>query len=445
MRHRSPHFYEEGSDLPEECRLNQLVDSNLSTEAAVAAEMVEMSLIAPVGRRAVAVFLQRDDCEKLAFERDELMAGLLMESLPAFAHANGGEIVKAFELDRGVELNPTMYSISSDGDGRSFLIRGYMCIHFPAERIVVSAEPSRDGIIITVRSNRDPNAFYRNWETYTRENNTLRGRAFFADGNLIERKKNYSWDSIVLPEETKQIIRLQVQDFISNREALKLYNVKSRRGLILSGEPGTGKTLLGKVLADTLNVSFIWTLPRHIKGPESLGALVALARFVSPTVLFLEDLDLYAEDRHAKGWLGLGELMNQLDGVLDNEDVITIATTNRLEVIENALRNRPGRFDRTIVFGSMQTECRRVMVEKLLSKADILPEDSKHLVNSSDGCTGAQLEEISNTILMLAVSRAKEQGVELNGDAVPVDRKTIDAAIEQILCNRKNGVGFNTA
>ena len=53
-----------------------------------------------------------------------------------------------------------------------------------------------------------------------------------------------------------------------------------------------------------------------------------MARFVSPTVVFLEDLDLFAEDRESSRGGGLGELMNQLDGAIDNEDIVTIATTN---------------------------------------------------------------------------------------------------------------------
>jgi len=62
---------------------------------------------------------------------------------------------------------------------------------------------------------------------------------------------------------------------------------------------------------------------------------------VAPTILFLEDLDLFGGDRESHGWLGLGELMNQLDGASDNEDIITIASTNRIDVVEKALRNRP--------------------------------------------------------------------------------------------------------
>ena len=91
---------------------------------------------------------------------------------------------------------------------------------------------------------------------------------------------------------------------------------------------------------------------------KSFDDFLSLARFVAPTVVFLEDLDLFAQDRQSKDWPGLGELMGQLDGAIDNEDIVTIATTNRLEVIEKALRNRPGRFDRVLRFDTMDEPIR---------------------------------------------------------------------------------------
>jgi len=368
-----------------------------------------------------------------------------MDCLIPFVHAHGGKIVQALDLDYEGDCTVTTVSIPHQEGNRSVLTQGYVFIYFKDERVVVSAQSPGDQIRITVRSNTNAIKFMFFWKKYTREHNHLLGRTFFADGELITRKKPYTWDSIVLPEETKETIRVHVQSFLRNRNTLSLYNVKSRRGLILAGEPGTGKTLLGKVLADTLDYSFIWVLPRHITGAASMSALLSLARFVSPTILLLEDIDVYAEDRAAKGWLGLGELMNQLDGVLDNHNIITIATTNRLEVVENALRNRPGRFDRIVFFGAMAEEGRRLMVARLLSQAAISQEDIEHLIDATEGCTGAQLEEIANTIVIAAVCIAGEQGVELTGQPVPVDRLAIDTAVEQVLGKRRPILGFTPA
>ena len=444
MPHRIYKRIDEGRDSREPSQLPQLADSDLSPEAAAAAYTVDLALIRPLAHRAVSVFLQNDQFENLNFKFDKLMARILMECLQPYIHTAGGEVVKVinFESDAGCNTSACSADVNADGN---FLLEGHMFIYFANERVVVSISQGFGPAEFTIRlcSTGDARTFFNKWESYARAHNSLRGRSFFADGKLIKRENRYSSDSIVMPKDTRETIRMHVEAFLQNLETLKQYNVKQRRGLILAGEPGTGKTLLGKVLADTLNVSFIWALPRHIRTADSFSELLSLANFVAPTVLFLEDVDLYAEDREAKGWLGLGELMNQLDGVLDNEGVITIATTNRLAVIESALRNRPGRFDRVVIFEAMDENCRRVMVERLLSKAAVSRDDVEHLVSATEACTGAQIEEISNTIYISAVSQAAEHGIELAGKAVPVDRSSIDTAIAQVVCNRNSELGFN--
>ncbi len=287
---------------------------------------------------------------------------------------------------------------------------------------------------VAVRSSHDSAAFFQRWLQYAREHNYLRGRAFFADGDLVERDRRYTWDDILLPHKVKRAVQTHVQGFLANRDRLRALGVKARRGLILEGRPGTGKTLLGKVLADTLGVSFLWVTPRHVESPRSFDYILRLARFVAPTVVFLEDLDLFAEDRRGKGWMGLGELMNQLDGAVENEDIITIATTNRLEVVEEALRNRPGRFDRVLTLDTMDETCRRRLLVKLLAKAEVASEDMSYLIASTEDHTGAQLEELANTLYILAVEcDASGSG---NGDGAPptplVSRQSIDETLEEV-------------
>jgi len=251
----------------------------------------------------------------------------------------------------------------------------------------------------------------------------------------------------LLPEDTRRLIQTHVEGFLRNRLRLRNMGVKSRRGLILAGPPGTGKTLVGKVLADTLETAFLWVLPRHIRNLASFEQVMQVARFVAPTVLFLEDLDLFAEERDHNGWAGLGELMNQLDGAVDNEDIVTIATTNRLEVIEKALRNRPGRFDRVVKFEAMDEPCRQRMLAKLLAKAELSARDMNHLVASTTDYTGAQIEELSNTLYILAVDASNDRpdGPDTKPEQVCLDRLLIEAAIEEVRVEREARIGFHVA
>ena len=78
-----------------------------------------------------------------------------------------------------------------------------------------------------------------------------------------------------------------------------------------------------------------------------MPAIFRLARELAPTILILEDIDLYGEEREvARDAERLGELMNELDGMVDNKEIIVFATTNNLIKVEKALQSRPGRFDR---------------------------------------------------------------------------------------------------
>lgn len=447
------HWVENGQAIPGDRKTGQLVDLHLNPEAAAAARATELSFIEPAGRRAVAVFLGLQDYEKFEYMPDETLGNLMLECLPKFIHECEGQIAFATRMsDRGDAVNPILHTVTINERVRSFLREGYLFIDLPNERLAISAEEipvvGRNRLSIVVRSNVDSAGFWQGWQDYARIHSYLRGQAFFADGEIIKRKRTYSWDDILLPDQTRRTIQTHVDGFLRNRKRLKRLGVKARRGLILAGPPGTGKTLLGKVLADTLDVSFMWVSPRHVNGVDCFEAILSVARFVAPAVVFLEDMDLFAEERDHNGWIGLGELMNQLDGALDNEDLITIATTNRLEVIEKALRNRPGRFDRIVKFEPMEAPCRRKLLEKLLAKAAVAPADLNYLVEITADYTGAQVEELVNTVYILAMDKDNDEHADEDGadpTRVFAGRQLIDAALGEFQAERKARFGFHAA
>lgn len=447
-----------------------LVDGNLTSAAKAARDRATMALIPATGRRVTASFLGRDDYEKVEKHFLKPMAAIMLECLPEYVHSRGGQIVWSTRMSNGEEsLNAVLYPIRVDGRDRLLLSYGYLFIYFPDELVVVSAELdySQPRVNVCVRSSVGPGAFFNAWSDYARQHNVFRGRAFFADGVLIERKHACGWDDIFLPDATKQLIRRHTEGFLANLSRLRGLGVKTRRGLILAGPPGTGKTLLGKVLSQTLKgVSFMWVAPRHIESAASFEEIMSLARFVAPATVFLEDLDLFGQEREGNKWIGLAELLNQLDGAIGNQDVICIATTNRPEVIEQALlATRPGRFDRVVKFEAMDPPLRRQFLQKLLAKAVIDPQDAEYLVEATDGYTGAQIEECTNTLYILAAeaenTAAGENTVAENqpGDAagieaasadgdghdISITRQLIDAALDELQVERKARLGFHVA
>lgn len=440
-------FDENGLDKPGS-DTTALADVHVSPEGQRWGQLTQFTFLNDVQHRFTSVYLGKEDYQKVGRESNVLINDLLMECLPRFIHAIDGEIISVLHLEEHAEclISPVLYSLKLDNQTCSIVREGTYLIHFKEERVTVtSKEAGRGGYQIRVCSNMDSSKFLAKWEEYTRQHNYLRTRAFFADGRILERKKTYGWDDILLGDKVKRLIRRHVNGFLSNRDRLKNLGLKTKRGLIFAGAPGTGKTLLGKILADTLDVSFIWVSPRHIQEPSSFEAILSLARFTAPVVLFLEDLDLFAEDRELAGGQGLGELMNQLDGAVDNEDILTIATTNRLDVIEQALRNRPGRFDRVVEFGDMDETCRRLLLEKLLARADISTIDLEHLIQSTRGYTGAQLEELVNTLYLVALEH--QESPSENGDekGISMTRQFMKIALDELRVEKKVRLGFEVA
>jgi len=426
---------------------DELRDADLTPEAQALADRLVLSTITVQEHRLIANFLNDKNYDVEFREMNVLPFNLMMECLPNFVHAHGGQIVFSMRINHNGEINrPKKKNLKINGIQRHILYGGMMFLYFPEKPVVVEVDddPSQDKAIRVMACD-GAGVFFDQWVTFSRRNNYLFGRAFFANGDLIERKRRYGWTDIVLPEETRQAIQTHVGDFLAHREQLKRLGAKPRRGIILSGPPGTGKTLIGKILADTLGVSFLWVTPRHIDSVRSFADLLSLARFIAPTVIFLEDLDLFAEERDRGGWMGLGELMNQLDGAVDNEDIVTIATTNRLDVIEKALRNRPGRFDRVLTIDVMDKVCRGQMVAKLLKPAQISAEDTGYLVCATDGYTGAQIEELINTLFIWAVNANNQNTQPDKNGQVSVDRKLINFALNEVQVDVKTRLGFHAA
>lgn len=129
-------------------------------------------------------------------------------------------------------------------------------------------------------------------------------------------------------------------------EAFRLNGVPLKRGIILHGAPGTGKTLLGKVLASLKLATFVYVTAADMSGLEGVRSIFDLARRLAPTILFFEDIDLFTDDRSSYcSKAMLGEILAQLDGFETNDGLIFIATTNDLAAIDPAIRERPSRFD----------------------------------------------------------------------------------------------------
>ena len=142
---------------------------------------------------------------------------------------------------------------------------------------------------------------------------------------------------------------------LKHKKTFKLLNCKPLRGAILHGPPGTGKTLIAKAIANELSYNFI-----SIKGPELLNKYVGeteaevrrlfkLARYLAPCIIFVDEIDALSTTRGQESTTGVqtritGQILTELDGLNDLNDVLVLATTNRLDALDPALL-RAGRLE----------------------------------------------------------------------------------------------------
>ncbi len=209
------------------------------------------------------------------------------------------------------------------------------------------------------------------------------------------------------------------------------------RAILLAGQPGVGKTMIAKWLSGRYSCTGLWVTPGALWeiGPS---AVFDLARSLKPSLLILEDLDVAAGDR--KGNQPLGDLLGQMDGFIDLEDVAIIATTNCPEVIDEALdpKKRPGRFHRMFKVEPPNASERRRMLRLVLSDSKVIlempPESLEQLVGGTEKQTGAQLTELVRNIeIRLLWGRLKDKEVDV---ATVVDELVLDQAKAQ------GGFGF---
>lgn len=177
-------------------------------------------------------------------------------------------------------------------------------------------------------------------------------------------KMSRTFDSVVLPKATQEEIEAELTRFSESRDRLRRLEMPWRRGFLLSGPPGTGKTSLSLAIAGALRFSLATLSLTDITSDGALKK--AVSSLPAHTVLVIEDIDAYSvsneRDHNAAqdGALSLSGLLNSLDGFETPDGLVTILTTNHIEKLDPALI-RSGRMDRTFNLGYIEaTELERL-------------------------------------------------------------------------------------
>lgn len=368
-----------------------------------------------------------------------------LQALPGFFAHTGCTIVRGMGLERSkdgeivpivthrIEVAPGTWS-DIPANAMLFVLQG------DRHRAVVEIDHCDDHWRICVHSAAvDPNRFYEDWQAYAKEHAYLRGRRFYPDGSLIHDQRPIGLDDVIMAPQTRELVERVLLPFPRVAEQFRRRGLSAKKGVLFTGKPGTGKTLLCCALSNEMPVTCIWVTPRHGENEEAIPFIWRWARILAPTLIVLEDLDLFATDRRFGARAGaLGELMNQMDGAEDNDGILTLATTNCLDSIEDAVQNRPGRFDEVHEFDGMEESGRRVLLSRYLVDDELEEGVLDTLVGESDGFSGAQVAHLAKTVLEL-LSHRQDHGSK--GPA----RITLDMAQRAVggQTSRKDGrMGF---
>jgi ATP-dependent 26S proteasome regulatory subunit len=212
---------------------------------------------------------------------------------------------------------------------------------------------------------------------------------------------------VILPENLLEQIERQTVVFAEHSERLLESGRSLKRGLLLFGPPGIGKTLsvmylIGRMPGRTV----ILTTGR---GMGMIQPVAQMARVLAPSMVVLEDVDLIAQERgqpfQQTGPL-LFELLNEMDGLRDDCDVIFVLTTNRPDILEPALAARPGRIDLAIELPLPDANARRRLFDLYARGLTLDAVDFDALVARTDGASPAYIKELLRKAAVLAATQA---------------------------------------
>ncbi|AJF26979.1 ATPase AAA [Haloarcula sp. CBA1115] len=248
-----------------------------------------------------------------------------------------------------------------------------------------------------------------------------------------------TWDSVGGLEDTKERLRETIQWPLEYEDVFESMDLEAAKGVLMYGPPGTGKTLLAKAVANEAQSNFI-----SVKGPELLNKFVgesekgvrevfSKARENAPTVVFFDEIDSIAGERgggttdSGVGERVVSQLLTELDGIEDMENVVVVATTNRPDLIDDALL-RPGRLDRHVHVPVPDEEARRAIFQVHTRDKPLADGvDLDDLASRTDGYVGADIEAVAREASMAATREfINSVDPEDIGDSVSNVRVTMD-------------------
>jgi len=252
-----------------------------------------------------------------------------------------------------------------------------------------------------------------------------------------------SYASIGGLEQQIQEIKEAVEFPLTHPELYEDMGIKPPKGVILYGEPGTGKTLLAKAVAHHTSATFLRIVGSELiqkylgDGPKLVRELFRVAEDLAPTIVFIDEIDAVGTKRFDSSSGGereiqrtMLELLNQLDGFDSRGDVKVIMATNRIESLDPALI-RPGRIDRKIKFPLPDIKTKRMIFDIHTRRMNLSTDvNLEEFVMSKDELSGADIKAVCTEAGLLALRERRMQ----------VTQADFKKAKEKVLYKKTQGV-----
>ncbi len=347
--------------------------------------------------------------------------------------------------DLSYEIGPVDYQSVpiSPTDTLTCISCGFLFLEYgdPAEQLVIwlrSDDPDdRDGMtyidVISENTERAGQFLAELEENMTRLS-VYRSRVISIDPHSFERgvgpirfhrPSEVTREDVVLPDGVLDLIERQVAGIAENREWLIEHGQHLKRGILLFGPPGSGKTHIINYLLNQLpDFTVVLVTGTAV---ERIGSVFSIARKLHPALVVLEDVDLIAEERSVSHTQPvLVQLLNEIDGVGADVDLAFILTTNRVEILERALAARPGRVDLAVEIPAPDKEGLRRLFRIYAAGLGLSDDQLDRLADRCTGVTASFVKEASRRAVLIA---ADEQA-----ESVTLDH--FDTALDEMLSQK---------
>lgn len=243
------------------------------------------------------------------------------------------------------------------------------------------------------------------------------------DGQSVSKDK-FSFNSVAGNDEAKESLK-DIVDFLKNPEKYASYGARMPKGVILYGDPGTGKTLLAKAIAGEANVPFYAVSGSDFVqmyvgvGASRIRNLFKKAKTHGKAVIFIDEIDAIGKKRSSNKSGNsdekdqtLNALLTEMSGFKESEGIVVIAATNRLDILDEALL-RPGRFDRHIEVSLPDINAREKILNLHFKNKPVSDMNIRDIAHNTAYFSGAKLENLVNEAAIIA---CKEDAPYITGE-----------------------------